>query len=116
MYGEGFMNKRLEMRRFELHGDVTKEDDFSYCLFMILPFQDLNSFSQQQNLLDIFDESKPHKQRNILKRLIDSLSITSNLNLGLGEEKKLEERKIKINDLKNRLENELQYNINTVQR
>lgn len=36
--------------------------------------------------------------------------------LELGDEKKLEERKIKINEFKNKLESEKQYNVNTMQR
>lgn len=34
----------------------------------------------------------------------------------LGEEKKLEERKIKINEFKNKIESEFQYNISTMER
>ncbi|EAR95948.2 MIR domain protein (macronuclear) [Tetrahymena thermophila SB210] len=97
MYGEGFMNQSVEMKKFDLQGEANKDDDFSYCLFMILPFQDLNSFKQQQFLLEFFTEGAKELKK-------------------LGQEEKLDERRNRISDFKNRIESEFLYNINTMER
>ncbi|KAL4459521.1 hypothetical protein ABPG74_018134 [Tetrahymena malaccensis] len=65
MYGEGFMNQSVEMKKFDLQTEANKDDDFSYCLFMILPFQDLNSFKQQQILLEFFTEGAQEIKSNL---------------------------------------------------
>lgn len=45
MYAEGFMDQRVKIKKFQPEGQADKSDDFSYCLFMILPFSNMSAFN-----------------------------------------------------------------------
>lgn len=54
MYGDGYIESKIYMKKFvENKEQLTKQDDFSNCIFMILPFPNMDSFQHQKNFVEI---------------------------------------------------------------
>ncbi|CAD8074919.1 unnamed protein product [Paramecium sonneborni] len=92
MFSDGFMDTSVKLKSFESICGVDYYD-FSFSLFMVLPFSSIQSFEHQANVIQEWR-----------KKLIDN------------NENKLEKRREAIQEMWNKLESEYQFNLGVIQK
>ncbi|CAD8158586.1 unnamed protein product [Paramecium pentaurelia] len=92
MFSDGFMDKSVKLKSFESICGVDYYD-FSFSLFMVLPFSSIQSFEHQANVIQEWR-----------KKLIDN------------NDNKLEKRREAIQEMWNKLESEYQFNLGVIQK